>query len=91
MHDVYNKILNDLLSNESVEYCVKNGKYKEDASLVGLEFERDLRELFILEERCRSHSVKLWKRDLTSYDDIKNGEDFMMVIHAIVNNIYLVL
>ena len=82
MHDVYNKILNDLLSNESVEYCVKNGKYKEDASLVGLEFERDLRELFILEERCRSHSVKLWKRDLTSYDDIKNGEDFMMVIHA---------
>ena len=82
MHDVYNKILNDLVSSENVEYFVKNGKYKEDASLVGLEFERDLRELFILEERCRSHSVKLWKRDLTSYDDIKNGEDFMMVIHA---------
>ncbi len=36
MHDVYNKILNDLLSNESVEYCVKNGKYKEDASLGGI-------------------------------------------------------
>lgn len=82
MHDVYNEILNDLLSSENVEYFVKNGKYKEDASLVGLEFERDLRELFILEERCRSHSVKLWERDLTSYDDIKNGEDFMMVIHA---------
>ena len=28
MHDVYNKILNDLLSNESVEYCVKNGIYQ---------------------------------------------------------------
>lgn len=82
MNDVYNEILNDLLSSENVEYFVKNGKYKEDASLVGLEFERDLRELFILEERCRSHSVKLWERDLTSYDDIKNGEDFMMVIHA---------
>ena len=48
MHDVYNKILNDLVSSENVEYFVKNGKYKEDASLVGLEFERDLRELFIL-------------------------------------------
>lgn len=82
MHDVYNEILNDLLSSENVEYCVKNGKYKEDASLVGLEFERDLRELFELEERCRSHSVKLWKRDLTSYDNITNGEKFMTVIHA---------
>ena len=30
MHDVYNKILNDLVSSENVEYFVKNGKYKED-------------------------------------------------------------
>ena len=82
MYDVYNKILNDLLSSENVEYCVKNGKYKEDASLVGLEFERDLRELFALEEKCRSNSVKLWERDLTSYDNITNGEKFMIVIHA---------
>ena len=82
LYGIYNKILNDLTSGDNVEYCFKYGKYKDDASLVGLEFERDLRELFILEERCRSHSVKLWKRDLTSYDDIKNGEDFMMVIHA---------
>ena len=82
MYDIYNRILNDLTSGDNVEYCVKNGKYKEDASLVGLEFEKDLRELFILEERCRSHSVKLWKRDLTSYDNITNGEKFMTVIHA---------
>ena len=82
MYDVYNEILNDLLSSENVEYCVKNGKYKEDASLVGLEFERDLRELFALEEKCRSNSVKLWERDLTSYDNITNGEKFMTVIHA---------
>ena len=82
MYDVYNKILNDLLSSENVEYCVKNGKYKEDASLVGLEFERDLRELFALEEKCRDYSIKLWKRDLTSYDNIINGEKFMTLVHA---------
>ena len=82
MHDVYNKILNDLLSNESVEYCVKNGKYKEDASLVGLEFEKDLKEIFELEEKCRDYSIKLWERDITNYDNITNGEDFMTVIHA---------
>lgn len=82
MHDVYNKILNDLLSNESVEYCVKNGKYKEDASLVGLEFEKDLKGIFELEEKCRDYSIKLWERDITNYDSITNGEDFMTVIHA---------
>ena len=82
MYDVYNKILNDLLSSENVEYCVKNGKYKEDASLVGLEFERDLRELFALEKKCRDYSIKLWERDLTSYDNIINGEKFMTLVHA---------
>ena len=35
MHDVYNKILNDLVSSENVEYFVKNGKNKEDPSLEG--------------------------------------------------------
>ena len=82
MHDVYNEILNDLTSGENVEYYFKYGKYKEDASLIGLEFERDLKKIFELEEKCRDCSAKLWKRDLTSYDDIKNGEDFMTVIHA---------
>lgn len=82
LYYIYNRILNDLTSGENVEYCFKYGKYKEDASLVGLEFERDLRELFILEEKCRSNSVKLWERDLTSYDNITNGEKFMTVIHA---------
>lgn len=82
LYYIYNRILNDLTSGENVEYCFKYGKYKEDASLVGLEFEIDLRELFILEEKCRSNSVKLWERDLTSYDNITNGEKFMTVIHA---------
>lgn len=82
MYDVYNVILNDLLSSENVEYCFKYGKYKEDASLVGLEFERDLRELFELEEKCRDYSIKLWERDLTSYDNIINGEKFMTLVHA---------
>ena len=51
MHDVYNKILNDLLSNESVEYCVKNGKYKEDASLVGLEFEKRFKRIICVRRK----------------------------------------
>ena len=82
MYDVYNEILNDLTSSENVEYCFKHGKYKEDASLAGLEFERDLRELFELEEKCRDYSIKLWERDLTSYDNITNGEKFMTLVHA---------
>ena len=82
LYDVYNRILNDLISSDNVEYCFKYGKYKNDASLVGLEFEKDLKEIFELEEKCRDYSVKLWDRDITNYDNITNGEDFMTVIHA---------
>ena len=82
LHGIYNRILNDLTSGDNVEYCFKYGKYKDDASLVGLEFEKDLKEIFELEEKCRDYSVKLWERDITNYDNITNGEDFMTVIHA---------
>lgn len=82
LYGIYNKILNDLTSGDNVEYCFKYGKYKDDASLVGLEFEKDLKEIFELEEKCRDYSIKLWERDITNYDNITNGEDFMTVIHA---------
>ena len=82
LYGIYNKILNDLTSSDNVEYCFKYGKYKDDASLVGLEFEKDLKEIFDLEEKCRDYSIKLWERDITSYDNIINGEDFMTVVHA---------
>ena len=82
LHGIYNRILNDLTSGDNVEYCFKYGKYKDDASLVGLEFEKDLKEIFELEEKCRDYSIKLWERDITNYDNITNGEDFMTVIHA---------
>ena len=82
LYDVYNRILNDLTSSDNVEYCFKYGKYKDAASLVGLELEKDLKEIFELEEKCRNYSVKLWERDITNYDNITNGEDFMTVIHA---------
>jgi hypothetical protein len=45
LYGIYNKILNDLTSGDNVEYCFKYGKYKDDASLVGLEFEKDLRDI----------------------------------------------
>ena len=82
LYGIYNRILNDLTSGDNVEYCFKYGKYKDEASLVGLEFEKDLKEIFELEEKCRDYSVKLWERDITNYDNITNGEDFMTVIHA---------
>lgn len=82
LHGIYNRILEDLISSDNVEYSFKYGKYKDDASLVGLEFEKDLKEIFDLEEKCRDCSVRLWERDITNYDNIINGEDFMIVIHA---------
>ena len=69
LYGIYNRILNDLTSGDNVEYCFKYGKYKDDASLVGLEFEKDLKEIFELEEKCRDYSIKLWERDITNYDN----------------------
>lgn len=82
MYNIYNQILNDLLSSENVEYCYKNGKYKIDASLLGLEFEKDLNNIYILEEYLKEYIIRIWKRDLTSFDNIENGKDFMAVVHA---------
>lgn len=79
---IYNKILNDLLSPYNVEYCYKNGRYPGDASSVGKEFEKDIKDIFKLEEKVREYSVKIWERDITNYDNIENGEDFLVVAHA---------
>lgn len=82
----YNKILSDLTNNENISYCFKYGHYPPNASIVGKCFEDDLKEIFILEESLKEVSLKAWETELTKYDDIINGEDFMIVGHA-CNNI----
>ena len=47
LHGIYNRILNDLTSGDNVEYCFKYGKYKDDASLVGLEFEKRFKKRYL--------------------------------------------
>lgn len=75
-------ILKEMLSSESVEYCVKYGKYPPDASKVGLEFEKDLRKILILEDELKELALQSWETELTDFEDIINGEDFMVVGHA---------
>lgn len=75
-------ILDELLSSENVEYCFKYGKYPPDASKVGLEFEKDLKKILILEDELRELAIQSWETELTKFDDIVNGENFMIVGHA---------
>jgi len=80
--EVSSHILGDLLNENNVEYCFKHGKYPEDASKLGMKFERDLKSIFELEERLRKVSLEKWKTSLTSFNDIENGESFMVVGHS---------
>ena len=79
---VQNQITNDLLSASNVEYCFRNGKYADDASKLGVEFSKDLSEIFEYEESLREYTAKVWENSLTNFDDIVNGERFMIVGHS---------
>ncbi len=79
---VYLEIIDDLVKPCNVEYALKYKKYPEDASNLGIELEKDLKKIFFLEEELRMVAVQNWQSRLTRYDDIVNGEDFMIVAHA---------
>lgn len=78
-------IRDDLLKPYSVEYCFKHGKYPDDASGLGIVFEKDLKKIFVLEDELREVAVRAWNTRLTKFEDIVNGEDFMTVCHCSVN------
>ena len=75
-------ILKELLSAESLEYYYKNSHYSPDASKVGLEFETDLKKILVLEDELKQIALQCWKSELTDFNDIVNGERFMIVGHA---------
>ncbi len=79
---VNDEILNDLLKPENVEYAFIHHVYPTNASNIGLEFSNDLKEIFTLESLLQNISIRHWKNDLTSFSDIKNGDDFIVVAHA---------
>lgn len=79
---ISSSILDDLLKSENVEYCYINKKYPPNASKTGLEFEHDLKEIFELEEKLSKLSFSITCNSVTKYEDIVNGEPFMIFAHA---------
>lgn len=77
-----NTILSDLLIQKNVEYCFLHGKYPSNASKMGMEFEKELKKIFSLEDDLRKITVKFWENGLTRFEDIINVENFMIVGHA---------
>ncbi|MBE6149487.1 MAG: hypothetical protein E7170_02040 [Firmicutes bacterium] len=82
LSEVSAAILKDLLQPYSVEYCMEHGKYPSDASKIGVEFEKDLNIIFKLEEELKLIALEKWETELTNFDNIVNGEDFIIVGHA---------
>lgn len=85
LSSVSSAILSDLMSPKNVEYAFKYRRYPENASSLGIEFEKDLKRIFMLESELRIFAVQAWQSRLTKFDDIVNGEDFMIVVHASTN------
>lgn len=81
LHAVHKEILEDLLKPENVEYAVKNKKYKDDASKIGIEFQKDLYRIFELEESLSKLAEKQFE-NMTPFDQIENGGEFMVVGHV---------
>ena len=75
------QVLNDLLKPVNVEYVIEHKEYPKDASLIGLCFEQDLKQIILLEEHLKNLSIEKWQ-NLTNFEDIVNGEDFIIVGHA---------
>ena len=85
LSQVGKRILNDLLLPDTVNRIV-NGAYPVDASRFGLEFQNDLYILFELEDKLSLLFCYFWKKQLTSFNDFINGEDFRIV--GTVNPLY---
>lgn len=79
LHEVYLKIQDDLISSYCTNYY-DNQNNKE--SKLGIEFEKDLKEIILLEEKLRNIAAKKWETTKTSFEDIVNGKEFMIVGHS---------
>lgn len=79
---IYEQVINDLTSPYCVEYCFENNCYPKDASIVGEKFELALQKIILLEDELRTLAVRKWSNCLTNYEEIENGNNFMVVGHA---------
>ena len=78
---VKDKIQDELLSPENVEYAFEHKQYKEDASKTGVEFQKDLYKIFEIEESLSKIAEKAFE-GMTPFEQIENGKEFMIVGHA---------
>lgn len=80
--DISRIINQELLSNENLEYTFEHNKYKEDASLTGVEFQKTINNIFEVEEAYRKLVSRIWDKSLTDINSFKNGDDFKLVVHS---------
>ena len=82
IQDVISK---DMLSSENIEYVFEHKNYKQDASKTGMDFQNDLYKIFELEDELSNVASKLFKEELSSFEEIENGKEFLVVGHASYN------
>jgi hypothetical protein len=75
-------INSDLLRPENVEYCFKHQHYPEHASKKGDQLNKIFRNFFIIEDKMQIYIAKMWKKLSTPFNEIKNGEPFVIFGHS---------
>lgn len=81
---VCNQIKNDIKNIQP--YYFKYGYYPENTSLIGQKFSRHLQEIIKMEEKLKEIAIPSWEQELTQFEEIQNGEDFIVVGHADYKN-----
>lgn len=85
LNEIDSIIFKDLINKENATFLCDHGYYKEDASRVGLEFEEDLHKIFEMEEELNKIAGEYFSKSMTSFEEIKNGEEFITVGHSSFN------
>lgn len=82
LSDIENKILEELLSKNNVEYCFKYKKYPPNASKTGEYINKLFEAIFYVEDKIQIFVSNIWERILTPYKKIENGKDFIFIAHS---------
>lgn len=80
--EILRKITSELLAPENVEYAMIHQKYPNGASKTGEMVSQTFKKIFDMEDKMQIIVSKLWRKIITPFDKIKNGEEIILIGHS---------
>ena len=82
IYSIESTVNHDLLEPWVVDYYYENNIFPENASEIGQTFQESIQKIFYLEDKIAPIVSNIWKRTLTPFESIKNGDKFITVAHS---------